>query len=146
MPRAKEPHRQPHERLESTAPAAPALPTRAAPGSEEKVRILTERAARRQELHVRGDAEIPPASSLRAGLQAIRAETSGVERKLSTFSKTLKSLRSRRGWSIRGTARRAGLSHTAVRLLEADLVQPRLTTLRALARALRVSLDTLAGL
>ena len=65
-------------------------------------------------------------------------------RKLPAMSTTLKRLRKRRGWNQSQLAVRAGLSQAYIARMEAgERVNPTIGTIRALAAALRVSVDKL---
>ena len=57
--------------------------------------------------------------------------------------KWLKQEIGRRGWSIRETARRAGLSHTAVNNAMSDRATPSLDTYRGLSRAFDTPLENI---
>jgi transcriptional regulator with XRE-family HTH domain len=54
-------------------------------------------------------------------------------------------LREERGWSQKRTAREAGLSHVTVAHLETGKVEPRMPTLRKLARTFGMTVDEFLG-
>jgi len=62
-----------------------------------------------------------------------------------TFAARLRSLREAAGVNQSELARRAGLTRQALSMLEAGERQPTLATTQALARALGLTLDALAG-
>ncbi len=49
----------------------------------------------------------------------------------------------RRGWTIRETARRAGVSHTAINNVLSEQVSPTLHTYRGLSHAFQISLEAI---
>lgn len=65
--------------------------------------------------------------------------------KVETFPARLRRLRRERGLTMRGLARAAGLPDRALENYEHGRRQPTLPVARALAKALGVSLDELAG-
>ena len=62
------------------------------------------------------------------------------------LAERVQALRQARGWNQRRLAREAGLAPNQVSQIEGGVTQdPRISTLRALADALEVSLDVLTG-
>ena len=57
----------------------------------------------------------------------------------------LKTLRQQRGWSLRTLGDIAGVHFVSLAKLEAGTLDPRLSTLRRLAKALEVTLSELVG-
>jgi len=57
----------------------------------------------------------------------------------------LREIREKRGLSLRDLARSSGVGVATLVRLEAEAYDPRLSTLRKLAKALRVSVPTLLG-
>lgn len=156
-------------RLECSGPARQATATDAVPGSEEKIRVLIRRAGRREELHQPGDLVDDPARALayeRAqGNGAIIKQTSGEaesqdtvmlevrpdpgEREIRSrisFGQRLRALRLAANLKQTALGRRAGLSQNHISQLERDLWLPSLPSFLALAQALGVCLEMLAGL
>jgi transcriptional regulator with XRE-family HTH domain len=62
---------------------------------------------------------------------------------LSSMALLLKEWRDRRGWSLRQLGERAGVSYVSVFRIEAGTLDPRLSTLERLARALGISVRDL---
>jgi transcriptional regulator with XRE-family HTH domain len=60
---------------------------------------------------------------------------------MAELMRRLRELRKQRGFSIRGLAKRAGVSLATIQNLEAGTFDPRLSTLRKLAKALGVTLS-----
>ena len=58
---------------------------------------------------------------------------------------SLRKLRQEQGLSIRGLAKRAGISYVTLARIEAGMYDPRLSTLRKLARALKVTVAQVIG-
>lgn len=149
-----------HERLESTALAPePVTATDALPGSPEKIEELARRAARRESLHHERDVRTDPGRRLEfvAALgnhaQVKTGQTLPVRldpgektpEPGETFGDRLRALREGKGWSLRLLARRSGVAHQTIHLLEeGTTASPTLHIAARLARALRVSLDSLA--
>ena len=57
----------------------------------------------------------------------------------------LKTLRKQRGWSLRTLGEIAGVHFVSLAKLEAGTLDPRLSTLRRLAKALEVTVSELVG-
>jgi len=62
---------------------------------------------------------------------------------ISNMALLLKQWRQRRGWSLRGLGVRAGVSYVTVFKIEAGALDPRLSTLQRLARALGIAVRDL---
>ena len=158
-----------HRRLECSGPARGAAATDAVPGSEEKIRVLIRRASRREELHQPGDLVDDPARALayeRAqGNGAIVKQAGNDEEGAGTvildvrpdpgeqnirnqisFGERLRALRLAAGLKQATLGRRAGLSQNHISQLERDLWLPSLPSFLAIAQALGVCLEMLAGL
>lgn len=149
-----------YERLESTAPGSLARPTEALPGSPDKLKVLAERAARRQELHVDGDVIADPARALAVrvtgngtmvvmGTQEVigvePGEFTTVKNSAESFGDRLHRLRRKRDWGLKTLSNRTGISPAALCQYENGGRMPILPQLIRLADALEVSLDELVG-
>lgn len=134
-----------------------ARPTDALPGTCEKIAVLQERAARRLPLHAPGDARLTGGKSLvwaRAGANLFRVvgvtEMAPEPGEKGTtvpcsFGETLRRHREAQRITVKALAYRSGLSIRAVGMMERDERLPTLATLVALADALNLTLDALAG-
>ena len=148
-----------NRRYESVLPGRSAEPTSAIPGSEEKIRILIDRAGKRQELHVAGDVVSDPEKCLwwrQAGNGAKvvdgpreqRAEPGeGIEAlsRSATFGDRLQQCREHAGLTVLGLSRRTGISTRHLYHLESGDRQPTLPVVLLLCDVLGVSLAALAG-
>ena len=65
---------------------------------------------------------------------------------MENFGEKLKDLRMERGWTLKETALRVGLTRNAIANYEANIRQPSLETLKALCKLFEVSADYLLGL
>lgn len=127
-------------------------PTEAPPGTLEKQRELARRAARHESLFSPHDAD-GEGRLRRLGDSSgkYNAVVGTVEEKhLATdvargFGARLRRFRERAGLTRKALARRAGLTRQAVDYIEREQRYPRLPALIALADALRLTLDALAG-
>ena len=65
---------------------------------------------------------------------------------MENFGEKLKDLRMERGWTLKETALRVGLTRNAIANYEANIRQPSLETFKALCKLFEVSADYLLGL
>ena len=62
------------------------------------------------------------------------------------YLENVKSLRAKKGWTQEKLAREAGISyHTLIKIERGDIRDPRLETVKKLAKALNVSIDQMVG-
>ena len=148
-----------NRRYESVMPGRAAPPTDAIPGSPQKIEVLAERAANRQELHVTGDVIGDPTRCLwwrQAGNGAKvvdgpreqRAEPGeGIEALTgaASFGERLANHRHHAGLTVRALSRRSGISVSYIYQLEAGDRQPTLPVLMLLCDVLGLTLDGLCG-
>jgi DNA-binding XRE family transcriptional regulator len=136
-------------------PRRRARPTRALPGSPERIAEMELRARLGQPLRVAGDAVDDPARGIEArpDRPAHDREVLGerVERAVCTavptlhFGDRLRKARVLAGLTLSELARRSGVSRRQVRYLEAGRKRPKLDTILALAAALRCEPGRLLG-
>lgn len=147
----------PLSRLESPAPARPAAPTDALPGSPEKLAVLASRARRRQSLRCPGDALDDPARALEfrtsgngarvaTGVRAVDPEGAATSRVPGdTFAARLRRLRQRSGMSPKALASRVGVSVRAVEHWESGSREPAWSQAVRVVQALGCAFEELAG-
>ena len=144
--------------LEDEAALSP-FPCPHTPSSEEKIAELARRARSREELFHPRDRRLDQGTTINyrsargngakvaAGIVETRPDPgSEVYENSYTFSARLLKLRQARGWCQTFLARRAEVPKSTIASIEGgDSRSPRIDIVMKLARALRVSLDTLVG-
>lgn len=114
--------------------AKPEREVEALPGSDEKIRILQDRAGKKEELHHRLDGIFSPIEKWCNALHQ------------PSLAAKITTLRKRHNWTIRDLTRRSGVSkRNLCYLISGKEQKPTLTTIRKLAAAFGVGLLVLLG-